>query len=102
LDWGVDVWGFEGVNVWGFEGVNVWGSEKRVRLFELGYARVDVWGKFMGVCEWYDGCKGVLFIFKLLNVTLQIYPCLLNFFNNEMSYFCLKINNFHIFYRFKN
>jgi len=24
---------------------------------------------------------------KLLNVTIQIYPCLLNFFNNEMSYF---------------
>jgi len=40
--------------------------------------------------------------FKLLNVTLQIYPCLLNFFNNEMSYFCLKINNFHIFCKFKN
>ena len=40
--------------------------------------------------------------FKLLNVTLQIYPHLLNFFNNEMSYFCLKINNFHIFHRFKN
>jgi len=39
---------------------------------------------------------------KLLNVTLQIYPCLLKICNNEMSYFCLKINNFHIFRRFKN
>ena len=43
--------------------------------------------KVYGVCELYDGCEGVLFIFKLLNVTLQIYPCLLKFFNNEMSYF---------------
>jgi len=25
------------------------------------------------------------FFFKFLNVTLKIYPCLLNFFNNEMS-----------------
>jgi len=56
----------------------------------------------MGVCQSYDECEKILIFFKLLNVTLQIYPCLLNFFNNEMSYFCLKINNFHIFRRFNN
>jgi len=76
-------------------------SVKKVKLFGLGYVRVDVWGKFMGVCEWYDGCE-IIFFFKLLNVTLQIYHCLLQFCNNEMSYFYLKINNFHIFRRFKN
>jgi len=45
-------------------------SVKKVRLFGLGYVRVDVWGKFMGVCELYDGCERVLIFFKLLNITL--------------------------------
>jgi len=44
LDWGVDMWGFERVDVGG--------CEKKVWLFRLGYVRMNVWGKFMGVCEW--------------------------------------------------
>jgi len=46
----MDVWGFEGVDVWGCEE-----SVKKVRVFGLGYVRMDVWGKFMRVCEWCDG-----------------------------------------------
>ena len=57
-------------------------QERKVKVFRLRYVRVDVWWKFMRVCEWCDGCEKILF-FKLLNVILQIYPCLLNFFNNE-------------------
>jgi len=56
LDWGVDVWGSEGVDVWG--------SEKKVMLFGLGYVRVDMWRKFMGVCDWWNGCEEILIFFK--------------------------------------
>ena len=56
LDWGGDVWGFEEVDVWG--------CVKKVRVFGLGYVRVDVWEKFMGICEWYDGYEGILIFFK--------------------------------------
>ena len=50
------------VMIWGSGYVRMWEeSVKKVRLFGLGYVRVDVWGKFIGVCEWYDGCERVLF-----------------------------------------
>jgi len=39
-------------------------SVKKVIVFGLGYVRVDVWGKFMRVCEWCDDCEGVLIFFK--------------------------------------
>jgi len=32
-------------------------------ILGLEYVRVDVWEKIIKVCEWYDGCEGVLFIF---------------------------------------
>jgi len=57
LDWGVDVWGFEGVDVWG--------CEKKMRLFGLGYVRVNVWGKFVGVCEWCNYCEVFLIFLKV-------------------------------------
>jgi len=53
--------------------VRIWGSGcvrmceesvKKVRVFGLGYVRVDVWGKFMGVCEWCDGYEEILIFFK--------------------------------------
>jgi len=52
-------------------------SVKKVRVFGLRYVRVDVWGKFMGACEWCDGYEGILIFLKVWNVTLQINPCLL-------------------------
>jgi len=50
---------------------------KEVRIFGLMYVRVDVLGKFIGVCEWCDDCERILIFLKVLNVTLQIYLCLL-------------------------
>ena len=41
-----------GVDVRGFEGVDMWGCENKVSLFGLGYVKVNLWGKFMGVGEW--------------------------------------------------
>ena len=52
-------------------------SVKKVRVFGLGYVRVDVWEKLMGVCEWCDGYEGIFFFLKVWNVILQINPCLL-------------------------
>ena len=64
LDWGMDVWGFEGVD-WRSGCVRMWEeSVKKVRLFGLGYVRMNVWGKFMGVCEWCDGYERILIFFK--------------------------------------
>jgi len=35
---------------------------KKVRLFGLGYVRVNVvWEKFMRVCEWSDNCERIIF-----------------------------------------
>ena len=42
-------------------------SVKKVRVFGLGYVTVDVWEKFMGVCEWCDGYDEILIFFKGVN-----------------------------------
>jgi len=34
-----------------------------MRLFRLKYVRVDLWRKFIEMCEWYDGGKEI-FNFK--------------------------------------
>jgi len=60
LDWGEDVWGFDRVDVWGWEE-----SVKKVRLFGLGFVRVDVWEKFMRVCEWWNGWGFFIFFLKV-------------------------------------
>jgi len=44
--------------------VEVW---RKLRLFGLGYVRVDVWGKFIEIGEWCDGCKYILIIFNDIN-----------------------------------
>jgi len=68
-------------------------SVKKGMVFGL-----DVWEKFMGVCEWCDGCERFFIFFKdvkcyFTNLTLPIKK-----FNNAMSFFfCLK----HI-HKFKN
>jgi len=49
LDWGVESWGCEEVEVW-----------RKLRVFGLEYVRVNVWEKFIEVCEWCDGCKDIL------------------------------------------
>jgi len=56
LDWEEDLRGGFGV---------IWEeSVKKVRLFGLRYIIVNLWGKFIEVCEWYDGCKRIFIFFK--------------------------------------
>jgi len=38
----------------GFEGVDLEWFERKVKLFGLGYVRVDLWGKFIEVSVWCD------------------------------------------------
>jgi len=63
LDLEVESWGRGGVEVWRFE-KKMWRFDKKVwrklRVFTFGYVRVDVWGKFIEIWEWCDGCKDIL------------------------------------------
>jgi len=52
-------------------------SVKKVRLFGLWYVRVDVWEKFMGVCEWCNCCEVFLIFvksvkYKFTNLSLYL------------------------------
>jgi len=40
-----------------FEGVDLEWFEREVKLFELVYVRLDLWGKFIGVSVWCDDCE---------------------------------------------
>jgi len=52
------------------------GSVKKVSVFRFRYVIVILWGKFIEVCEWCDGC-GDIFIFlkcvkcKITNLSLS-------------------------------
>jgi len=53
-----------------------WKCEKS--MFELWYVRLNVWEKFIGSCEWYDCCEGILIFFskdkkyKITNLPLSL------------------------------
>jgi len=51
LDWGVD----EGMRESKCEGLR-----RKFSVFGLKNVMVDVWGKFIEVCEWYDSYKSSL------------------------------------------
>jgi len=57
------VWirGCGGVESWGWVRVEVW---RKLRLFGLEYVRVDMWGKFIEICEWCDSCKHIINYFE--------------------------------------
>jgi len=42
-----------------------------VGVFGPGYVRVDLWGKFIEVCEWCNGCE-IFFNFFLWNFLIFI------------------------------
>jgi len=72
-------------------------SVKKVRVFGLGYVRVDVWEKFIGVCEWCDGCERILIFFKGVKCYFTDLPLFIKKINNKMSCFCLKWTTFTYF-----
>jgi len=43
-------------------------------LFGLGYIVVDLWGKFIEVCEWYDGCIEIFIFFKYVKCKFTNLP----------------------------
>ena len=61
------VFGLEGVES-GKLRVSGSGSVKKVwrklRLFGLGYVRVDMWRKFIEICKWWDSCKNIINYFE--------------------------------------
>jgi len=82
--------GSECVRIWGSGCVKMWEENVKRSCLDSGMlewmCKKSLWefvSDMMVVREFY-------FFFKLLNVTLQIYYCLLNFFNNKISYVCLK------------
>jgi len=57
------VWGY----VFGFKR-GIWEKNfkkmvKKMNVFWLSYARVDLWEEFIGVCEWCYGCGGIFNLF---------------------------------------
>jgi len=66
-------------------------SVKKVRVFGLGYVRMDMWEKFIGICEWCDGCERILICFKGVKCYFTDLPLSIKKINNKMSCFCLKI-----------
>ena len=38
------------------------------------YVRVDVWGKFIEICEWCDDCKDILNYFNCINYKIINLP----------------------------
>jgi len=54
------------VRIWGSGCVGMWEENvKKARLFGLKYVKVDVWEKFMRVCDWWNGSEKILIFFKV-------------------------------------
>ena len=49
------------VGIWESWCVRIWDeSVKKMGVFGLGYNRVDLWVKFIEICEWCDDCEKIL------------------------------------------
>jgi len=49
-------------------------SVKKVEGVLMIYVRVDVWGKFIEICEWCDDCKDILNYFNCINYKIINLP----------------------------